>query len=185
MEAGDFVTQYLSARGLSFGPNSLYSNKGLWEAETRKKYPAMVAKIQAPNGEVIALQRTYLEGNRKAPIPSARKITKPITTIKGAAIRLWNLTTEDDSLAITEGVETAIAVKGYWKLNAPVWAVLSAVGLRHFNPPGSIKKLAIFCDNDMNFVGQAAAYDLASRLILEGVLEKGSVTVYCPKFGGG
>jgi len=179
----DPVCEYLKGRGLNSAPGSLYYYPGLYESDSKKKFPAMVAKIQAPNGEVIALHRTYLHKGKKAPIESPRKITKPITTIKGAAIRLWPVEPGKKSLALTEGIETALAVHAHG-VDVPVWAVISAAGFRNFKIPPGVELLGIYTDNDLNFVGQSAAYSLAARLIMEKTLEPGNIRVFCPHRAG-
>jgi putative DNA primase/helicase len=37
-------------------------------------------------------------------------------------------------------------------------------GVKSFQPPRGLKRLHVFADNDSNYAGQAAAYDLAHRL---------------------
>jgi len=183
VRGGDAVQQYLSSRGFSssYGAALFYTSK-LYDVDSKRTFPGMVARIHSPAGEVVALHRTFLCNGQKADIDSPKKITKPATTIKGGAIRLWPLSGE--TLAITEGIETALAVKSEWAPGCPVWAVMSADGMQSFVLPDQIKKLSIFADNDRNFVGQSAAYGLAARLVREGTLEKGNIVVYCPKFGG-
>ncbi|HTN41458.1 MAG TPA: toprim domain-containing protein, partial [Asticcacaulis sp.] len=60
---------------------------------------------------------------------------------------------------IAEGVETAIAAS--IRFNLPVWAVISEGGMQKFRPPAIVKRLIVFGDHDLNFVGQAAAYSVA------------------------
>jgi len=181
IKPGDSVSQYLKNRGLDIASDALLYAPKIWDTDTEKAYPGMVIKIYSPAGEVISLHRTFLQDNKKADIPSPRKITKGIISTKGGAIRLYKAT---DTLSIAEGIESALAVRQGFAPGVPVWSVMNADGMRSFQPPDGLKKLGIYCDNDINFVGQFAAYDLAARLIRDGLIEKGNIAVYCPKFGG-
>jgi putative DNA primase/helicase len=40
--------------------------------------------------------------------------------------------------------------------------------MKTWEPPQGVKKLTVFSDNDANFTGQAAAYNLARRLVMRG-----------------
>ena len=60
--------------------------------------------------------------------------------------------------------------------NVPVWAALTANGIKSFVPPRGLLRLHVVADNDANYVGQAAAYDLAHRLNRDGL----TVEVHLP-----
>ena len=54
------------------------------------------------------------------------------------------------------------------------------IGLANWTPPEGCTEVAIFGDNDPKFAGQAAAYQLASRLASTGI----DVTVHIPRQSG-
>jgi putative DNA primase/helicase len=127
----------------------------------------MLAYMQAPNDELTMIHQTYLTANgEKADVEKVRKFM-PGTIAKGSAVRLgeagvWRMS---GVLGIAEGIETALAAR---LLNTMVvWAALSEGLLKQFEPPKEVKRLVIYGDNDANYVGQAAAYELARRLSLE------------------
>ena len=73
---------------------------------------------------------------------------------------------EDSKLALTEGIETGLAVNLMTAL--PVWACVSAFGLEHVVLPEEAREVWIFADNDASETGQRAAQRLARRLRQEG-----------------
>ena len=166
---GDEVDRYLRGRGLGLPvyPMALRMHPalGYFEKDTAGKsrkvadYPAMLACIQGPDGRAVSLHRTYLQNGRKAMAHDAKKVLA--AGINGAAIRLFEATAE---LAITEGIETALAV--HLSTGKPVWAALNAGNLEKLWLPDSVRRVCIYADNDADadFDGQAFAYALARRL---------------------
>ena len=187
---GDEVDRYLSGRGLALPtyPRALRFHAALGyfqkdgEGKSRKvaEYPAMLACIQGSDGHAVTLHRTYLKDGRKLAVADAKKVLS--AGINGAAVRLFDAT---DELAISEGIETGLAV--HLGTQKPVWAGLSAGNLERLWLPDSVRRICVYADNDANgdFDGQAYAFALARRLKKE---EKQTgpreVQVFLPKQAG-
>ena len=154
------VGKYLAGRGLEVPPG-IEAVKSLPYYENGKEvsYPAMLGKMLLPDGTPVSYHRTYLSDGKKAPVYSPRKMMTPTQSIAGAAIRLYPAA---EVLGIAEGIETAIAAK--MGFGIPVWSVVSAGGMKSFEPPEGVTEIVIFGDNDSSFTGQLAAYQLANRL---------------------
>lgn len=161
---GKDVRDYLHGRGLQPPPFLKQATLKYFGDGWDVSYPAMVGLITGPDGRAQSYHLTYLDGGKKAEVPSPRKVMTPVETITGAAIRLYP---EAESLGIAEGIETAIAASMLHGL--PVWACISAGGIESFTPPDSVKHLTIFSDNDANYTGQSAAYSCAKRLERSGI----------------
>ena len=160
------VCLYLLRRGLAGAPGSLRYHPGIFDGDSKKKYPAMVAEIQNFKGERSGIHITFLEevsGNwEKARIPAPKKQRKIARTIAGGAIRL-TLKGGDGCLAVAEGIETAIAVREMY--GTPCWSAMNSSGLASFQLPAPPpRQLHIYADADKNYAGQKAAYNLANRL---------------------
>lgn len=156
----DDAAQYLSSRGLRGPyPNALRycPSAKLTDVAGITSLPAMVALVTAPDGESATLQRTYLQGPRKAQIPEPRKLMGPLPP--GSAIRLGN---HDGRLGVAEGIETALAVKQLFGITC--WSLINSDNLSKFVPPDDVRELHIFGDNDTKFGGQAFSWMLAHRI---------------------
>lgn len=167
--AGDEVDRYLRGRGLGlpshpavlrFHPALGYFEKSA-EGKSRQvaTYPAMLALIQAADGQAVTLHRTYLEAGRKLQAADAKKVLS--AGIQGAAVRLFDA---GPQLAVCEGIETALAV--HLATGKPVWAGISAGNLEKLWVPDTVREICIYADNDADgdFAGQCSAFALARRL---------------------
>ena len=166
---------------LRFHPGlGYYEREATGKSRKVAEYPAMIACIQGADGEVITLHRTYLTNGRKAFERDAKKVLS--AGINGAAVRLFDAT---DELAITEGIETALAV--HLSTGKPVWAAISAGNMAKLTLPATVRRVSIYADNDADteYEGQACAFELARRLTKEHGKSGGRhVDVFVPKHAG-
>lgn len=159
------VMRYLRERGLTCPPGLLSARLSYWhEGKSLGVYECMVGIITSPKDRPESYHLTYIDGAKKADVPSPRKVMTPINTITGGAIRLYP---RAERMGIAEGIETAIAAS--MLSGMPVWAAVSASGMESFEPPASVRELVVFGDADEGFVGQSAAYALARRVSRSGV----------------
>lgn len=157
--AGEAVMKYLSGRGLTLPPGIRQARAAYWHGrENLGVFDCMVGLIVAPDNKAQSYHVTYLSGDKKAEVPSPRKIMSPVTTITGGAIRLYP---PAEHMGIAEGIETAIAA--HMLTGLPVWAAANANGVEKFVPPEVCKRLTVFGDTDESYAGQAAAFQLAKR----------------------
>ncbi len=170
--ADDPVDLYLTKRGLSQRPPCLRTVISLsYKDEVSTLHPGMLAMVRAPDGKPSILHRTYLTADgRKAAVGCPRRMM-PGTIDKGSAVRLCEPAEE---MGIAEGIETAMSAALIHGVKC--WAALNEGMLRAWIPPLECKRVVVFGDNDANFVGQAAAFDLAKRLVRDGL----SVEVMIP-----
>lgn len=130
-------------------------------------FPAIIGMVKDSCGKAITIHRTYLtEDGRKAPVPNAKKIMSYPSDRKamGSAIQL---TQPSKVLAVTEGIETALAVQIGTKI--PTWATVNAIMMQGFIPPKGVELVVVFADKDRSCkshpggTGQMAAKALVER----------------------
>lgn len=170
--ATDPVGRYLAGRGITLLPDVLYHPSLTYFGVETKDYPAMIGIIRNAAGKPIAMHRTYLYDNKKAPVEQPKKVLAGVEPMTGCLyIRLFQALPE---LGIAEGIETACAASQMFSI--PVWSVIDASHMEQFIPPSGVTTLRIFSDNDLTYTGQKSAYTLANRLALKGM----TVTVEVP-----
>lgn len=164
--AGDAVRSYLVARGLEgwIVPSCIREHPGLayWHTDddgvlrNLGKFAAMLAPI-VRSGELIAIHRTYLCDGKKAPVPTAKKLTAAGGLLNGACIPL--AIPRGGVLGVAEGIETAAAAS--LGGGVPVVAAYCANALSGLLWPAGLESLIVFADNDE--AGKKAATALAQR----------------------
>lgn len=174
---GDEVWTYLKNRNVlpDYIPTDIRIGEDDYYEDGKKvgRFKAMVAMIRDANGKPKSLHLTYLKDGKKAPVESPKKVLSPIGN--GSAIRLH---APSDVLCIAEGIETSIAV--HKKTGKPVWSLISSGNFKAFSCPEVVKRIEIWSDNDLNYVGQFSAFGLANRLAIAGV----DVDVFVPSNRG-
>jgi putative DNA primase/helicase len=154
IKKNDPVWLYLQNRcgPLSEIPNSIRFHSSLYHSETKKLYPTMVCRME--NG---SLHRTYLtKEGFKADIPEQKKILG-----KTAPICLSN--NKGAKHLVAEGIESALCATKFFDVDT-IWSACNANGLIKFEWPNECNRLVICADQDINFVGQSAGYQLAQKL---------------------
>lgn len=180
------VSRYLINRGLTVpdtGVLRFHTGLDYWhDGQCIGQFPAMLAAVTSPIGELVTIHRTYLTPDGgKAPVPTVKKLCSPAGVMGGASIKIGTPATRSDGrlgIGIAEGIETALAAAILF--GVPVWAGVSAHGLASFTPPPSIRNVYVFGDNDVSQTGQKAATQLAERLTRKGL----TVRIHTPPATG-
>lgn len=170
----DPAGQYLINRGLivpDTGVLRYHAGLDYWhDGQCIGQFPALLAAVTSPTGELVTIHRTFLTGDgRKAPVPTVKKLCSPSGVMGGASIKIGTPVTRSAGrlgIGIAEGIETALAASLLF--GVPVWAGVSAYGLKSFVPPLSVHNVYVFADNDVSQTGQKAAAQLADRLTRQG-----------------
>ncbi len=155
---GSPVDRYLAGRGLMLPPPpSLRFHAECWHGPSGRRWPTMIAAVQAIDGRVVAVHRTallvYARGVVKAPVDRPKAMLGPT---HGGAVRF---AAAGDELHVAEGVESALSAMQ--ATGAPTWAALSTSGLRALVLPDHVRRVVILADHDEP--GIAAAHAAAAR----------------------
>ena len=127
------------------------------------KYPCLLAIVRHPDRSGASLHRTFLTmDGRKADVEPVRMMMPG--KLDGAAIMLGDA---GETIGIAEGLETALCARALF--GVPVWSVISANGMIGWTPPEGVRSVVVYGDNDLNFIGQHAAFTLARKLFTKGL----------------
>lgn len=176
--AGTPADLYLKFRGIDLHqlgrqPRALRFHPGLWNVESRRPWPALVAAVTNGHAGLQAVHRTWLSEVRgkwvKAPLDAPRKA---LGQVSGGTIRLWRGASgkplaeapDGETAVITEGIETGLSIA----VSCPERRVLSAVSLNNLarvELPPAIKAVVIAADNDTpGSAAEAVLYAAVRRL---------------------
>lgn len=172
---GDPLTRYLKHRlgvpmwplpaCLRFHPSLAYWHEG----EEVGRFPAMLAAVTSPAGDLLALHRTWLTPDgRKANAPGAvKKLSGAAGPVLGGCIRLsWPKPGERMPVfGVAEGIETSLAAE--LGSGVPTVAAYSGGALAAWQWPEGVRSLVVFADHDDK--GQQAAQKLRERAARAGV----------------
>jgi putative DNA primase/helicase len=159
---GGPVARYLAGRGITTAPPAaLRWATRCWLARGGRYRPAMVARVDDSEGQLIGVHRTWLD--RDAAGHWQRGDRASLGPIGGGAVLLAPVS---ETLLIGEGIETSMSAMQACGL--PAWAALSAGGIEALNLPSIVRGVIILADHDANGRGQRAAYAAARRWLAEG-----------------
>jgi putative DNA primase/helicase len=155
------VVAYLAARGIVLTlPRSLRYAPLLRRLDGSRG-PAMVARIDNIDGQLIGVHRTWLHRDQ---IEVWRRRDRAMRgSVAGGAVRL---APPAETLLVGEGLETLLA--GMVATGLPGWAALSAIGIERLILPRAVRHVIILADNDANARGERAAQTAAVRWLTEG-----------------
>jgi putative DNA primase/helicase len=158
---GSPVTTYLAERGIIISPPSCLR----WAAALRRpdgaEGPAMIARIDGPDGTLIGIQRTWL--TCEAGGVWRRRDRAMLGRTAHGAVRL---AAAAETLLVGEGIESVLAAMQATAM--PGWAALSTSGLVGLALPSIVRTAIILADHDANGAGERAARIAAARWLAEG-----------------
>lgn len=163
---------YLWSRGINMlrFPPTLRAAAALYNTESKKALPALIAAIQDGQNKVTAVQRIWVldklvtEGGvgpakgTKAPLRIAKKTLGPMTD---GAVRLGPASR---TLGIAEGIETGLSAKAIYSLS--VWVSCGAWRMGNIALPDIVQNVVIFGDTGTE--GEKAASKAAEQFAAQG-----------------
>jgi hypothetical protein len=170
LKRNDPVDAYLRGRGIDLAslaaapsPRALRYHPALWNSQTKRAWPAMVAAISGPSGALVGVHRTWLEptpfgidkaliGDRRGPRGGAKRTLGAyaggcIRLWRGASRKRWPQMAEGETLMIGEGIEDTLSAV----LNRPAWRAVCAVALSSMlvlELPPQVQTIVILGQND-------------------------------------
>jgi putative DNA primase/helicase len=158
---GSPVTAYLGARGITLPPPVSLRYAPALRRPDGTRGPAMVARIDSIDAELIGISRTWLIRDDRG--IWRRHDRAMLGRAAGGAVRL---APADETLLIGEGIETCLAAMQ--ATGQLAWAALSTSGMVALKLPPTVRQVVILADNDINGAGERAARAAAARWLAEG-----------------
>lgn len=157
---GTLAEAYLRSRGITMPvPPTLRFHSALKHPSGPVLLPAMVAVVSDLNCNVVAVHRTYLDGQG-----NKTNLEPPKAALGPIAGRAVHLAPVGEVLALAEGIETALSVLQATAI--PIWATLGTANLSRVDLPDCVRELIICVDADP--VGEQAAGKSATSFMHEG-----------------
>jgi hypothetical protein len=158
---GTVVERYLRSRGITLPiPASLRYHPKLYHSETGRYFSGMVAARTGPQGNLLAIHRTYLtDSGRKAAIDPDRK-DLGVQRHRGTGILLAPIAEE---MLVGEGIETVLS--GMQMSGIPGIACGVAKGLEGLLLPPVVRRVRVLIDGDD--AGKASARRARARWFRE------------------
>jgi hypothetical protein len=166
------AAHYLVERGIDLAelgrqPSALRFHPTLWNDESQRHWPALVAAICNSDGRMVAIHRTWLvrDGAGKAPL---RNPKMTLGRYAGGIIRLWRGASgkplkhapDGGAIILSEGIEDGLSCA----IAAPEYRVAAAVSLANMASillPPAIGTVIIAAQNDTPGSPAARALDRA------------------------
>lgn len=186
VERGDMVWRYLADRGIDLGrlsrvPSVLRCHPGLWNRESQRSWPAMVALITDAEGHNCAVHRTWLAERNlafedtpkigKAPLDDPKLSLGPfrggyIRLWRGSEGRPWSSVKPGETLLLAEGIEDLLSYVQF----EPQWRAACAVSLSFMmaiDLPPEFTEIRILSQRDprMTADGKTVKLSPARRLL--------------------
>ncbi len=151
--AGTPAETYFRWRCLPVSPPKTIRFLRSYRYDETRRFPCLVAAVQAPSREIVAVQLTFLDpsGRRKADVEHPRRAIGPLGD---AMLRLAPVA---EHLGLAEGFETAWAAS-ILENGAPVWATLGADRFCVVTLPPIVRRVTIYADYDAPSVSNGLAF---------------------------
>jgi len=159
---GTVGAAYLASRGITpLDLPDLRFHADLPDFETKRGWPGLIGIPRDGAGKATGgLHRTFLLEDGSAKASPGKKMLGPVA---GGAVRLGEPV--DGRLGVAEGIETALSAAQIF--GRPVWASLSADGMRKWAWPEGVAHVTIY--RDAGEAGEGAAIALGERLTIAGI----------------
>lgn len=145
--AGTPGQAYFEWRGMRFlDDENIRFHPAIEHKDAPGLFPAVVARVQGPDGKGIGIWRIYLQpnGEGKASLPEGASAKMGFGPTAGGAVRLGGIA---NHIGLCEGVETGRAIRELG-VSYPVWPALSTSGIIGFQIPPGVERVTVYPDPD-------------------------------------